>query len=145
MHIISMHTDEEHSPSTNVLLSQHFIFIHHVPPGSSSQMDLNGHTESPVRGLIALLFLQGITLCLQSISLKHMLFTENICEVLQVFVSCREQNFTFARWLQKKYSRYKWNKNDLRYPFCSLIVYKVDLSSLILYIPFCFTSISDLL
>lgn len=35
--------------STNVLLSQH-SFIHHIPPGSSSQMDLNGHTESPIRG-----------------------------------------------------------------------------------------------
>ena len=35
--------------STNVLLTQQFSSIHHVPPGSSSQMDLIGHTESPVR------------------------------------------------------------------------------------------------
>lgn len=36
--------------STNVLLTQQFSSIHHIPPGSSSQMDLNGHTESPIRG-----------------------------------------------------------------------------------------------
>ena len=38
------------SLSTNVLLAQHSCSIHHVPPGSSSQMDLNGHTERPIRG-----------------------------------------------------------------------------------------------
>lgn len=59
------------SLSTNVWLTQQFRSIHHIPPGSSSQMDLNGHTKSPVRSLIAMLFLQGITLCSQSISQKH--------------------------------------------------------------------------
>lgn len=55
------------SLSTNVLLTQQFSSIHHIPPGSSSQMDLIGHTESPVRSLIAMLFLQGLPLCSQSI------------------------------------------------------------------------------
>lgn len=37
--------------SASVLLTQQFSSIHHIPSGSSSQMDLNGHTESPIRGL----------------------------------------------------------------------------------------------
>lgn len=65
MHILPMHNDEAHFPEahfTNVLLNQQFSSIHHIPSGSSSQMDLNGHSESPVRRLIASLFLQRLTL-----------------------------------------------------------------------------------
>lgn len=76
------------SLSTNVLLAQQFSSIHHIPSGSSSQMDLNGHSESPVRGLIALLFLQRLTLCSRSISLNCELLEKMFNKVSDVFVFC---------------------------------------------------------
>lgn len=36
-------------PSANVLLNQQFGSLH--PPSSATQMDLNGHIVSPIRGL----------------------------------------------------------------------------------------------
>lgn len=85
--VIFMHTDEAHFP-TNVLLTQQSRSIHHIPPGSSSQMDLNGHTESPVRGLIALLFLRG--LASQSVSLKYELSWKIFNELLKVLRLSRD-------------------------------------------------------
>lgn len=118
MHIIFMHTDEQHSPSANVLLTQHFNFIHHFPSGSSSQMDLNGHTECPVKGLIALLFLWGITLCSQSIFLKYKLSEKIFYKILLffswwkwcVFIPVPVLCFTFLEilWIVEQ--------KDLKYP-----------------------------
>lgn len=57
-----------------ILLAQQFSSIH-APSGTSFEMDLNGHSESPVRGIIALLFLWGGS---ESISVKYELPVEHI-------------------------------------------------------------------
>lgn len=72
------------SLSTNVLLTQQFSSFHHIPQGPSSQMDLNSHTKSPVRSLIAMLFPKGLTLCSQSISQKYVHSWKIFNEVLKV-------------------------------------------------------------
>lgn len=83
------------SLSANVLLNQQFSSIHHIPPSSTSQMDSNGYTESPIRGPNSFGFPAGQTLCSQSISLKYELLQRIFSELLKVFLSlaCKEQTF----------------------------------------------------